>query len=507
MTSRERRIAFLTVDGVDPATVRRHLDELPAIAAVIRRSREIELSTQADFFLSSVWPNVVSGVGVANHGIHAFRPLRSGTLDLVEGHELAPPTPFWETAVRSGLRATVADVPFCRPPAPDAGLDGLRLVEWGSHPPVRPAGAFPPALGERVVARYGQHPCRADDPELSTPAECAGIVARLCDGARKRGEMFAELFARSDDLMVGVFAEAHTAGHQFLNLEAPGHPHHDASVAAALGESPVLTVLRAVDAALGPLLATFEPNTTILLGFIAGVRVTYGGGLLLGDLLTKLGLCAPPQAAPYRRWVPEPVKEVWRRVRRPRAAADPDAPPSLTAMFDWSRTRAFALPWAYDGYLRVNLRGREPKGIVEPGAERDALLDLIEREVRALRIAGTDKPAAAAVIRAGDELPGRHAAELPDLMVLWNNGDPIDAVESPSAGVIHNTERGRRSAHTTAAGLFAYGPDIASGPPVAGARDVDIAPTVLSLLGVTPPAGLDGRAIEALLHLPAATRA
>ena len=33
---------------------------------------------------------------------------------------------------------------------------------------------------------------------------------------------------------------------------------------------------------------------------------------------------------------------------------------------DWERTTAFSLPSLYTGFIRVNLRGREPAGIVAP---------------------------------------------------------------------------------------------------------------------------------------------
>jgi hypothetical protein len=34
---------------------------------------------------------------------------------------------------------------------------------------------------------------------------------------------------------------------------------------------------------------------------------------------------------------------------------------------NWHKTTAFAIPSLYTSYVRVNLRGREPQGIVEPG--------------------------------------------------------------------------------------------------------------------------------------------
>ena len=133
------------------------------------------------------------------------------------------------------------------------------------------------------------------------------------------------------------------------------------------------------------------------------------------------------------------------------------------ASFDWAATRAFALPWTMDGYLRVNLRGREPHGIVEPGAERTALLDEIETMLGELKIAGTDKPAVRRIVRAQEMFAGRASAELPDLMVLWDNGAPIEAIESPRLGRIRNRDIGPRGSHTDRGAIFAWGPALRRG--------------------------------------------
>jgi predicted AlkP superfamily phosphohydrolase/phosphomutase len=168
--------------------------------------------------------------------------------------------------------------------------------------------------------------------------------------------------------------------------------------------------------------------------------------------------------------------------------------------FDWAATRAFALPWTYDGYLRINQRGREPFGTVDPGAERAQLLDEIEAMLSELRIADTDKPAVRYMVRTQDLYVGRESAELPDLMVFWHDDEPLDAVESPRIGRVENRDIGVRGTHTNRGAIFAWGPTVAPGPPLDGARDIDVAPTVLAMLGVDPPEQLDGRVIASLVR-------
>lgn len=485
LVPRSMQLAVIGLDGTDPLTLRHHIAEgrLPNIARLLARSREVEVQTESELFINSFWPCFASGMSVGSHGVHAFRPLRSGTMQLVETEQQQVATPFWETAARNGIRTCVLDVPFYGPPAAAKGLEHLSYVEWGPHPPARPAGSLGPELIKHILRRHGPYPCPIDLSSLPTIQDSADELALLCIGVRKRAAVIKDLIRMTNpELLVVLFPELHTAGHQWLNKETPGHRCHDPALVQALG-SPTLQVYEAVDRAIGKVVEQLPPDATVLLACLGGVRVTHGGAYLLHDLLDRLGVSVLPGRADQGEPAP-PADGIER-------------PPGL--YFDWSRTRAFALPWAYDGYLRINQRGREPGGIVSPGAEREQLLAEIEDAVRALRIAGTDEPAAKTVVRAQEAFPGGASAELPDLMVLWNNGAPLAAVESEQVGRIENRDPAGRSKHAPVGGMFAYGPLIADGPTIRGVRDFDIAPTVLGLLGLAAPGGLDGHAASALI--------
>src|SRR5262249_55009059 len=159
----------------------------------------------------------------------------------------------------------------------------------------------------------------------------------------------------------------------------------------------------AVDAAIGEIIGYLSPETTVLLTCLGAQRVAQGAAELLDKLLVRLGMTVPTargraQARAIGAWrrlpasrtlrrLPTPVHRVVRRFRD--ILAPPGSGPILAV--DWSRTRAFAPTWA-DGYLRLNQRGREPYGIVSPGAEREAVLKQIEAALRALRRAGSKPP-------------------------------------------------------------------------------------------------------------------
>jgi predicted AlkP superfamily phosphohydrolase/phosphomutase len=138
----------------------------------------------------------------------------------------------------------------------------------------------------------------------------------------------------------------------------------------------------------------------------------------------------------------------------------------------------------------VNLRGREPNGIVSPGAEYDAVLARLEEDLRALRDADSGRPAVARTVRTREAF-GRddvHPA-LPDLIVFWCEHDqPLRRVRHPRVELTQSPHAFHRGSHHTTEGmLVAAGPAVRALGRMAEVSPLALAPTMLSLLGVSPP--------------------
>lgn len=157
----------------------------------------------------------------------------------------------------------------------------------------------------------------------------------------------------------------------------------------------------------------------------------------------------------------------------------------------WPRMRAFALPTFGDGYFRINLKGREKHGIVEPG-DFDAACRDVEELVRECRDVRTGRPVVASILRApGDPFARTRYA---DLIAHWSG--PIDAIEHPRLGMVGPFAFHRTGTHSDRGFLWMAGEGITSGE--LGERSMlDVAPTILTLLDRTPPADLAGAPIYA----------
>ena len=146
-------------------------------------------------------------------------------------------------------------------------------------------------------------------------------------------------------------------------------------------------------------------------------------------------------------------EELWRiRARLPglRKAANRVLPgPAVRAILgrlytrgiDWKEVRAFALPGDHFGCVRLNIRGREREGIVEP---RDA--EALSAEIAAGLMTFSDEggPAIEDVHRPQAELRGERIEMLPDLVIRWSDhpATEFNAVVSPRFGRVSRSGGG-----------------------------------------------------------------
>lgn len=160
---------------------------------------------------------------------------------------------------------------------------------------------------------------------------------------------------------------------------------------------------------------------------------------------------------------------------------------------DWSRSRAYAL--GLSG-LYLNVRGREGQGIVDPGAEYEALKAEL---VQALTGLVDDDNGATAVHRAYDTralYDGPYAGEGPDILLGYAAGYRVSwmtARGETADSVFADNDRRWSGDHCVEPALvpgvlFSSRPLVDRDP---GLMDVPV--TIMSLLGVAAPAYMTGR--------------
>ncbi|HYC33684.1 MAG TPA: alkaline phosphatase family protein [Gemmatimonadales bacterium] len=490
-------VVMLGLDAAELELVRRWSAQgaLPTIRRLIDGGTFGPLAGPAARFAGGVWPTFYTARDVAWHGLYHNKLWRQERMrcEIADAGWIAEP-PFWERLADTGLRLAVLDVPMTV--ATPKAMHGVSLAGWGTHDVIA-RGSWPAGLWAELSRTHGA-------PRM--PAELFGgrsartlerLTEDLVAATEQMGRIGAVLLSRERwDLFLLVFGALHRGGHYLWDLTQIDTGGLDESGRLAL-EGALLRVYRAADDALAVVLARAPADARVLLFAVHGMGPNTAWADRCEDILACIqrGGAAPP---PKRGM----LYSVKRRLSWPLVRAFTTRLPTPVqgrlvslwsgSMFDWRTTRAFPLPTDQAGYVRINLRGREPGGLVEPGADYAALAEEIAAGLEGFRDLATGRPTVRQVHRLDDLAPpGAPARDrLPDLVVEWDHVSPVESpgISSPRYGELRwdpvgRLPSGRAGNHRPQGWFVAAGPGIGAGR-WAVQRDIrDLVPTVWRWLG------------------------
>jgi len=154
---------------------------------------------------------------------------------------------------------------------------------------------------------------------------------------------------------------------------------------------------------------------------------------------------------------------------------------------DWTNTKAYCT--GILGDIRINLVGREPEGIVT-AEEYEKLRDEIIEKIKNDEDIGKY---VAGVYKREELYTGPEVKTIPDLYVDFNKCCTSSPKTPDNEFMGKRTDAGY---HTMDGIIIVKGPNIKEGVEIKDAELIDIAPTVMSLLGLEPEKGMDGKVLE-----------
>ena len=190
-----------------------------------------------------------------------------------------------------------------------------------------------------------------------------------------------------------------------------------------------------------------------------------------------------------KQWMPSSVIKTYSKI------------PKDTVAINWENTRAaMASFFGTDKKsIMINVKGREPQGIVEPG-KYENLRDKIIAELRKLKDPQTDEDIVENVYRREELYSGPYVDEAPDIVLSLRG--TYKASNSLTAETVLGVNSGDdiKGAHRMDGVFIASGPDVVKGIMIEGANILDVMPTILRLLDVEIPGDLDGRVLSEIIR-------
>jgi predicted AlkP superfamily phosphohydrolase/phosphomutase len=426
-------------------------------------------------------------------GFYYFRQLKSGSYDLHTVEETkGTDKVFWSIFEKTEKKVALIDIPDLKI---IPNLKGIQLYNWAVHnshyiPPV----SYPNHLLSSVNKTFGK-PDNITENFNSNFAEDQRIYKRLLKRLRKKGELCRNLCSQNEyDVIMAVFGECHTGGHQLWKYrpEAQG----DDKVSQTELTNGIRDIYQAIDEEIGLMLKELPQNANICLVSSVGLVDRYSTEGLIIDFCQQLGYQVPTKSninlksplSLLRSFIPEKLRlslsKFLPRDVKERLLAD-----NFRNGTNWSKTTAFAIPSAYMSFIRVNLRGREPQGIISQGAEYDAILKQLEADLNQLIDPRSGKKAVRKVWYTNDLFGSDRTSELPDLFVDWQ---PLpyfmEKLHHPQGELTQKKPEFYRGSDHTHEGFIAFsGESIPLKGNLGEIPILSIAPTFVSLIGEKIP--------------------
>jgi len=287
--------------------------------------------------------------------------------------------------------------------------------------------------------------------------------------------LLSQLDKRDWDLLMSVFTATDRAAHMFYRYLDPWHPRHDPEAVARLGQ-PLKTVYQRMDAVVGRVMERIDENVRLIVLSDHGFH-HFRRGFHLNSWLARngyLGFRNLPDGG-----LPDPVPT-----------------DSFFPNVDWRRTKAYALG---TGAVYVNLRGREQSGTVSPGNDADQMLTNLRRKLLEENDPLTGKSIFREIYFGSQVFQGGAASEAPDLQLGYADGYRASVktlLGGFGADLVEDNRDAWSGDHSASdvqdtSGVLFTNWQLTPGDP----SIVDLAPTILGMFGITPPAQMVGAKI------------
>jgi len=492
-----------TLDVIQPWVAKGHL---PVLGHIMRGGVTGELRSTYPPLTGPAWGSFMTGKSPGRHGVLEFFRREQGTYrQALNSYQDLKGKKLWQLLGEAGKRVGVMGVPLTYPPEPINGF----MISGLLTPAGRRDFTYPPSLLDELEAHLGQYRLRHDEKYRRNNPE--SFLREQYEILENNTQAALYLMRHKPwDFFMVHFLGTDRIQHEFWHLLDPSHPQHDSAERQRYGNV-VLDFFRQVDSAVSRLLDALDDNVVIIVMSDHGLGpahkfINVNTWLLQQGLLR---LKSNPRTwfryllfllgfnyATVSRWVLElglgrRAKEVGRARRE-----------ELQRRFflslddvDWSRSRVYAI--GNFGQLYVNLKGREPQGIVSPGAEYESFLDDLTQRLQTLVDPETGQPVIQQIFRREDIYDGPYADRSPDLMFFTQDMEyKAMGLSDFSSPRVFEPIYGTTGHHRMNGIMICYRPGvIREGEWLEGARIQDLAPTILYLMGQPIPREMDGRVL------------
>jgi len=512
MRKGDRKVLVISLDGAsfDLLGPWIHEGRLPNIAWMIKNGVSGHLTSAFPPVTPVAWASFMTGKNPGKHGITDFELRQKGNYGkVIANSSNIDGETLWAILSKANKRVGVVHVPLTYPPEK---VNGLIVSGFVMSPAV---STYPPNLAKKLFSRVSGYEKIYSDIQLVhyTPGMDDAYLKSIYNATVK--EVDATFFLMENyewDFFITHFYFGDQVQHFLWKYIDPKHPAYDPESSKKCGDL-ILMYYQRIDDIIGKILTDLSEDATIIVMSDHGFGPLYKR-VYINHWLRKLGLLKLKESRkPWQvkvgltqegivkfvekhglakfliRNVPRPLARIW-YWRLPLSR------PTLEDI-DYSQTKAYSM--GHVGQIFINVKGRDPEGIIEPG-EYEEFRNYLIRELYELRDPEDGEKIVDRVFRKEEVYWGPHLDWTADLLFVmrnmsyitqespWEFGPNLDSLMDPSGDLV---------AWHRMNGLFIVtGPEIRKRVSIENARIIDIAPTILYIFGIPIPSDMDGRVLK-----------
>lgn len=483
--------------------------ELPNFAKMLNEGSWGDLESTVPPFSGPAWSSFQTGKAPSNHGVFDFIQKKPNTYETyyVNSSHISGAR-FWEILGNHGLKVGIINVMVTYPPRPVNGF----LLTGGLTPPGR-SFAYPESLAQEITELFGDYRAWGVGGITSTKGGEEKFIDAYFANEKRRMAMAKYLMDTKEwDFFMVMFEGSDPLQHELWKYIDENHPRFNPNTEGHIKEA-IPNFYKEVDSFLGEVLDSLPDDTTVCImsdhGFgplnryflVNNFLIDIGMLKLNTNLSTNLkrlafdhGLSLEYLYNLARKLGLNRAAKIFRGGAREKMLSH--LTPSLKDI-DWSQTKAFAV--GTGGHIYLNVKGREPDGIVEMGKEYETVRSFIIENLESLIDHKTGKKAIEKIFSKEELHKGKFFQRAPDISFLPCRGfgtlqreqfvSPLTFIDSPSCGT-----------HRINGINLLRGPDIQCNHQITGARIYDLAPTILHLFGLSIPQDMDGRVLKEIFE-------
>jgi len=442
------------------------------------------------------------------HGVYHYLQWRNDKMDYERPNpKWISATPFWRQ-LGNDHRVIAVDIPLTFPPLP---FNGIEISGWASHDRIFPPFSFPEEKIKWVIKNFGKSPLNDEVGGLQEINELIKVKEELIYANQKEADLVTSLIKSEEwNLFMCCFTATHRGGHKFWDVTNIKGEYSEEQKFQF--KNSLRNIYQSCDESIGKIMDCVEDDVTILIFSLhgMGVNTTLTDKMLpqmISNIINGKKKTAKSTNSNYIKKFRSLIPLEWRSNLRkllPYRLQDKMTAYWRMGKIDWSATKVFNLVADLQGYIRINLKGREKEGIVEEGEEYNQICARVINGLKTFKDADTLEPVIESVNRK-DQLfnKGKGYNNIPDLLVKWKSKPAASyrkivsleygEIEWPMPGL---NPDGRSGNHRPEGFLLAVGKNIKINSAFEKKHIVDLAPTILNMLNLEKPEQMEGKIIS-----------